>query len=518
MTKFKNMVRIISFFSILLLVSCSNPDTPKETSKLGEASLEVTGKPEAQADFENGLLLLYSFEFDDAREAFQRALAEDSTMAMAYWGVAMTYNHPLWRTQFTDSAQAVLALREENGAVPGSDLEEDLLSSLDVLYEDGESKEIRDKNYADYYEKLYNKYPKNEEVAAFYALSLLGSVADGRDDKIFDKAGKVASKILETNPNHPGGLHYVIHAYDDPANAELAMEAANTYAKVAPEASHALHMPSHIFIAKGMWDKVISSNIDAYDASVERMKRKNLKDGARSYHAYSWLQYAYLQEGNFDEASDMLAKMIDYVENDPTKGARSYLVEMKGQYLIDTDAWETDFANIKIDVSDLNIMANAKCRFQDAMVAFNTKNQEAFEPILSALNDDIRRQALYLDTVDFKLCLPTQRTAPMPSDIASAKAVSLQIEALKAWAAGDQAGTEKHLTQAIATADTLSFSYGPPEIQKPVHELYADWLLNQGRYSEAASQYEIALERAPGRRLSVAGVEKAKSSGTVAVL
>src|SRR5690606_15220081 len=168
------------------------------------AHLEVSGKPEAQADFEKGLLLLYSFEFDDAREAFKEALKEDPAMAMAYWGVAMTYNHPLWQTQYTDSAQAVLALREKNDALPGSELESDFLTALDVLFEDGELKEVRDKNYADYFVKLYKKYPENQEVAAFYALALLVSVPDGRDDEIFAKAGKVASKILETNPNHPG--------------------------------------------------------------------------------------------------------------------------------------------------------------------------------------------------------------------------------------------------------------------------------------------------------------------------
>ncbi|NEN23206.1 tetratricopeptide repeat protein [Cryomorpha ignava] len=510
------MVRTISFLTVLLLLSCSNPPAPKQTSQLGVANLEVSGKPEAIADFENGLLLLYSFEYDDAREAFQGALKEDSSMAMAYWGLAMTYNHPLWRTQFTDSAQAVLSLRERRNAKPGSELESDLLSSLDVLYQDGESKEIRDKNYADYFETLNKKYPDNQEVAAFYALSLLGSVADGRDEKTFEKAGKVAAEILKTNPNHPGGLHYVIHAYDDPEHAELAMDAANAYAKVAPEASHALHMPSHIFIAKGMWDKVIASNIDAYEASVERMKRKGLKDGARSFHAYSWLQYAYLQKGNFDEASELLQKMIRYVENDPTKGARSYLAEMKGQYLVDTGDWNQAFAELEVDVSDLNIMANAKCRFHDAMVAFSNKNAKRIDSAITALDDDIRRQTLYLDTVDFKLCLPTQRTAPMPSDIASAKAVSLQMKGIQAWIAGDNNSTEKFLLQAIATADTLSFSYGPPEIQKPVNELYADWLMVQKRYDDAAAQYEKALERAPGRRLSVEGVEKARV--TMAVL
>src|SRR5690606_11448067 len=119
-----------------------------------------------------------------------------------------------------------------------------------------------------------------------------------------------------------------------------------------------------------------------------------------------------------------------------------------------------------VDVSDLNIMVFAKTSFQDAMVAFYNKNTQQIESIVTALDDDIRRQELILDTMDFKLCLPTMRTEPMPSDIASAKAVLLQIKGLNAWIGADNAGTEKLLVQAIATADTLSFSYGPPEIQK----------------------------------------------------
>ena len=515
------MIKYISLFICLLLFSCTNIEKQEKTSELGTANLEVTGSPEAKVDFEKGLLLLYSFEYEDSREAFSAAMQKDSSMAMAYWGVAMTYNHPLWRTQLNDSAEAILKLREEANAVAGSELESDFLNSLDILYADGETKENRDKNYAAYFEKLTEKYPNNQEVAAFYSLALLGSVPDGRDEQTYGKAGKVASEILETNPNHPGALHYVIHAYDDPRHAEMAMDAANAYAKVAPDASHALHMPSHIFIAKGMWDKVIASNIDAYQASVDRMERKGLKDGARSFHAYSWLQYAYLQKGNFAEAEKMLTAMQDYLKNDPTKGTRAYMLDMKGQYLIGTEAWNSPFTNIRVDVSDLNIVNHAKRSFQDAMVAFKNNDTGKIDSLIASLDDDIRRQELYLDTVDFKLCLPTQRSAPSPSDIAGTKAILLQIKALREWSEGNSSDTEKYIVQSAATADTLDFSYGPPEIQKPVHEFYADWLMTQEQYNKAAIEYEKALEDAPGRRLSEQGLAKAKKSidtSTLAVI
>lgn len=506
------MLRYISFILAITLLSCSSSDSESEnqSSRLGVADLKVNGAPEAMEDFEKGLLLLYSFEYEDARESFEKAMEIDSTMAMAYWGIAMTYNHPLWRTQFTDSAQAILQLRTDRNAEPQSELETDFLSALDVLYEDGKLKEDRDKNYAAYFKKLHKKYPSNPDVAAFYSLSLLGSVGDGREVETYEKAGEIASKVLENHPEHPGALHYLIHAYDDPDHATLALDAADTYANVAPEASHALHMPSHIFVAMGMWDRVIASNIEAYDASVARMKRKGLNDGARSYHAYAWLQYGYLQNGDIEEAGNMLEKMVDYVENDPTTGARSYLADMKGRYLIESNDRDNDFANIEIDVSDLNIMDNAICHFQDAWIACENGKTDKIDTLIASLNADIRRQVLYLDTVDFVICLPIQRSAPFPSDIAGAKTISLQLQALKSWIENSDTETEKFLTESIATSDTLSFNFGPPEIQKPPHELYADWLITQSRYEEAIVHYNIQLERAPGRRLCLEGIEKAK--------
>ncbi|MCF6223634.1 MAG: hypothetical protein L3J34_07890 [Flavobacteriaceae bacterium] len=150
--------------------------------------------------------------------------------------------------------------------------------------------------------KLNLKYPDNHEVKAFYALSLLGSVSDGRDDEIYGKGAKIAQGIIEENPNHPGALHYLIHSYDDPKHANLALDAAYSYAKVAPDASHALHMPSHIFVAMGMWDEVVKSNENSYQASVNRMERKKLDNDARGYHAFHWLEYGYLQQNRFEDA------------------------------------------------------------------------------------------------------------------------------------------------------------------------------------------------------------------------
>lgn len=265
------------FFSLVFaitLFSC-NKET-KNTDYLGIVNIEISGDQDALPHFEKGLLLLHSFEYDDAREAFLEAQEIDPNMAMAYWGEAMSYNHNLWSEQNYESATETLAkLKEIDYSDTVSDLEKDLIESLFVLYKPQTDKHERDVAYSKYMENLNDKYPDNHEVAAFYALSLLGSAEEGRDDALFEKGAKIAQGIIEENPNHPGALHYLIHSYDDPAHANLALSAADNYSKVAPDASHALHMPSHIYVASGMWDEVVSSNISSYEASLHRMERKN---------------------------------------------------------------------------------------------------------------------------------------------------------------------------------------------------------------------------------------------------
>src|SRR5690606_5439976 len=172
-----------------------------------------------------------------------------------------------------------------------------------------------------------------------------------------------AKKVLNKNPKHPGALHYLIHSYDDPYHAELAFDAANSYSKVAPDASHALHMPSHIYVAMGMWDNVISSNIDSYQASLNRMEKKNLDGDARGYHAFHWLEYGYLQKGNFEEAKKMALDMKKYVSEDSSKRARVHLVFLKGTYLTETDEWDGEIADIPVNITDLNISVRSQYQF-----------------------------------------------------------------------------------------------------------------------------------------------------------
>lgn len=494
------MKRFLLLPLTILLFACS--PSPKKTANLNALNIEVQGTPEAKDAFNTGLFLLHSFEYKDARESFRKAIAIDSTMAMAYWGVAMTFNHPIWHQQDPDSARTSLNNRTRVGAEPNSELEADFLESLEILYKEGIAKADRDKNYSEYYTKVSQRYPKNQDVQAFYALSLLGSVQDGRDVEVYEKAGKICAQILKENPQHPGALHYLIHAYDDPDHASLAMEAALTYAKVAPSASHALHMPSHIFVAKGMWNEVISSNIDAYQASVDRMVAKGLDNDARGYHAYHWLQYGYLQKGEFQKASDMLDSMEVYATNTPSKSGRAYLIRLQGTYLAETGAWDSPYADINVDASDLNLSIKAKQYFIKAMKSYSIDDMDSLNATKDLLEALIGRESLFADTLDFKLCIPSDLSTAQPSDIAAAKAILYQVYALGFMLSGNNDLAEEYLVKSTKLENSIDYSFGPPTIQKPTYELYADWLLSQKRNKEALVQYEKELKRAPGRRLS----------------
>ena len=224
--------RVIIFFATLALISCKeNAQQPE--NHLGEIKFEATGKAEAQPLFTKGMLLLHSFEYADAAEAFVEVKTMDPDFVMAYWGEAMTYNHPLWQEQNYDKGNEILnALAPTpDGRIEKAktDIEKDFIGGINILYGPGD-KATRDSSYAEYMETLYDKYPGNDEVASFYSLALNGWGTTDTNKQIFEKAAKISYEVLERNPNHPGALHYIIHAYDDPQYADLALVTADRYA------------------------------------------------------------------------------------------------------------------------------------------------------------------------------------------------------------------------------------------------------------------------------------------------
>ncbi|MCX7547496.1 hypothetical protein OS188_05955 [Xanthomarina sp. F1114] len=509
--KVKNLFVVLLIASVL---SCKNKNknTDVDTSKLGVVEFQVTGNQLAQDYFEKGLLLLHSFEYEDAREEFLLAQKADPDMAMAYWGEAMTYNHSLWGQQdYKAGISAVQKAKSLQEDQEYSTIENGFLQAIDVLYTPKTSKKDRDKSYMQYMKQLHETHPDNQEIAAFYAISLLGSVPEGRDDSIYGEGAKIAQQVLEKNPKHPGALHYLIHSYDDPYHAELAFDAANSYAKVAPDASHALHMPSHIYVALGMWDEVIASNIDSYQASLNRMQRKGLDNNARGFHAFHWLQYGYLQKGDFEKARQMVLDMTQYLKETPNNRIKNYLVFLKGTYLVETNQWNSDIANIEVDVSNLNLTIQSQYYFIEGYRAYLDGDLEKVTQTMDTMSQKIEKESIWVSNLDsgFSMCATVSRDTPTKMDLMQSQIMLMQVKALKAWMEQDVQKTEELLKESTIQEQAISYSYGPPVIIKPTSELYAEWLMEQNRFDEAIEQYNATLERATKRRLAVEGIEKA---------
>ena len=511
----KNLIHIL--FIVVLFVQCGDKQAiSHQDINLGEIEFKVSSSEEAAPYFHEGLLLLHSFEFEDAADKFVKAQQIDSNFVMAYWGEAMTFNHPLWKERYSEEGTAALKkladTKKDRLTMAKTPLEFDLLEGVEILYTNGDKKEL-DIAYKNHMEKLYKKYPEHHEVAAFYALSLLGSSKSRKDDDNYEVGAKIAQSILSENPHHPGALHYLIHSYDDPDHATLALDAANRYSKVAPDAEHALHMPSHIFVALGMWDEVINSNIASYEASVVRMKKKELDNDARGYHAFKWLMYGYLQKGDFEKAREMVYDMKQYCEEKPSSKARAHYIMMKADYLTESGNWKDSIANDIVDLEKLNLQTQGVQIFTQGMSAYKKRNKNSLNAAINDLNIMQTDSETQMVIGTPKMCSGISRylQPPSVSEVNSIKVLKYELMAFSALLNKNEKSAEKWMQQATEAEETTTYNYGPPNIVKPSFELYGEWLVEKDRKKEARQQFEKVLKRAPKRRLAIMGLENTKS-------
>ena len=499
-----------SLFFLLLLFSCQQTaEVPnqEEGDQLGLINFKFSGNEEAQPLFKKGLLLLHNFEYDDAREAFLEAQKADSTMVMAVWGEAMTYNHPLWREQEYENAQAALqkiaTLPKERQEKASTPIEKDWLQAIEVLYGEGEKKE-RDQQYKEFMEGLYKKHPGDHEVAAFYALSCLGA-GSARKMEAYEQGASIVKNIIQDNPQHPGALHYLIHSYDDPGHAPLALNAANSYSKVAADAAHALHMPSHIYVAVGMWNEVVQSNIASWKASVNRMEAKELDGDARSYHAYHWWVYGLLQKGQYAAATKLMQQMDEYISDESKKSSRTYLIRMKGNFLVETGLWNDSIADYQTEMEDINIVGRSVYDYLEGVKAYRQKDLEQLNTILETMTKRRGFAETLVSNEGAPMCnaAGSDRFAPNRSDIDKAHVMEMELRALRSWT--DAAEAEQWLKRAAELEESSSYAYGPPTIVQPSSELYGQWLLENQKAEEALQQFEKAIERGPRRVAALYG-------------
>jgi tetratricopeptide (TPR) repeat protein len=469
-----------------------------QQSKLGHIEFPTSGSAEAQQHFVQGVLLLHSFEYSDAREEFQAAARLEPRFAMAYWGEALTYTHPIWVQQDTPAARAALAhlasTPDARLELAPTEREKDYLRSVEVLYGEGD-KVSRDIAYANAMHRMMKKYPDDLEAASLYAVALLGTCQYERQAATYMRAAAVAEEVFAKNPQHPGAIHYLIHAYDDPIHAPLGLRPARVYGKIAGSASHAQHMPSHIFFALGMWDEAIAANEASVEVADERVKRKGLSPSERNYHSLLWLEYAYLQEGRVAAARQLLSGIQ----------LPRQLSHMRATYAVETGDWDRSPADL--DLSHGDVLTNVAALGAEGLVdVAHGRLAEARECAVAARKE--------IDSSADHDAAANHGSMPMadpPNTRKLAQIMSRQVEAAILHAEGKADKAFALLAQTATDEDALGFEFGPPMPLKPTRELYGELLLQASQPDEARRQFERVLQRTPGRALSLQGLARAQA-------
>jgi tetratricopeptide (TPR) repeat protein len=359
-------------------------------------------------------------------------------------------------------------------------------------------------------QELYRHYPEDDEIAAFYALALLGSTEGTRNTETYMQAAEIVEKVTSHNSEHPGAAHYAIHAYDDPIHASLGLRAACSYAKLAPGASHALHMPSHIFLALGMWDDVISSNQAAWEASIRHNPEGTLSlYMVHDLHALQWLSYAYLQKNDFQKSYQLVKLMEKIATSSMTPAAKSYYALMRAAYISESQNWTADLQ--PIDMTGIELSARSSDMYINVMIALNTERSK------KKLKDKIEALERSYGTIP-PFVPETEKhtdyfTSITNSGISAAQIAELEWRAQIKLHQGKKEEAIKDLVAANLLENQRSFGYGPPVPIKPAHELLGDVLLRDHQYRSAYNQYVMSLKRAPNRARSSDGLEAAQDRG-----
>jgi len=484
---------------------------------LGRIAFPNSGPAEAQPAFLRGVLLLHSFEYEDAAEAFREAQEVAPDFALAYWGEALTHSHPIWHEENPEQARAVLARLAPDAAgraaKAGDERERALLASLEVLFSGGARSE-RAQAYCEAIGALSARHPDDLELAAFHALAILGTATQGRDLPIYMRAAARAEEILERAPDHPGALHYAIHCYDDPVHAPLGLRMARRYGKVAAAAEHALHMPAHIYVALGMWEDSIEANLAASAAADARRARKGLDADARGYHSLYWLEYSYLQLSRGAEAARMLARMRADEKEKSSPRTRMHLALMRAAYVIALETFDHEVARFEVPLDGLDPAPAAAELYLRGRVALTKGDVATARAALDALvlQRGPLERLLSEGASAAACCAPTTRSNYLPGRLA-AHVMELQLAGLITLHTGPEDEAFAQLSAAAEKEDAMGFDFGPPVVVEPAHELLGTVLLQRGRHAEAAVEFEAALRRAPGRLRNLQGLARARAEG-----
>ena len=472
---------------------------------LGRISFPNSGSQAAQAPFIRGVLLLHSFEYDEAIAAFREAQRIDPAFALAYWGEALSYNQPLWYNESVDKARAALARLAPTAAARQAKAptarEKGYLDAVERLSATG-AKSTRDQAYADRMGELSRANPQDDEAAVLYALALLGTIPSGeRNLPVSLKAGEIAAAVLKRNPQHPGAAHTVLHAYDDGEHAAMALEAARIYAKIAPASSHARHMPSHAFLPLGLWDEAAASDEAAWQTSIDLAKAKGLSAAQYDFHALGWLQYEYMQQGRFAKAESLIALVPSgpspaaspnhqHVESEIGRGfgavsLKGERASMRARLVVESGRWELMKGQQSFDnVDELFALGLASVKLND-----RGRAEAALEHLQKA-----------------------RAAAPDADNKRLAEIMYRQVGGLYQMMRGEKAEGVAALESAAGIESEAPRPIARPYPIKPAGELYAETLLANGDAAGAVRAFQASLTRTPRRAQSLIGLARAAAA------
>jgi hypothetical protein len=470
----------------------------------GTIHFPTSCSPKLASDFERAVAMLHSFAYPEAAQAFADVAARDPGCAMAQWGIAMSYFHTIWGPPTADEFAAGRAAAEKATALAprASAREQDLIAAIAAYYRgDGIAHATRVATYEQAMAAAAQRSPDDHEVQIFYALSILGVAYNSPPDKTYARqkqAAAILNRLLPLEPDHPGIAHYMIHSFDYPELAELAVPAARAYAKIAPAAPHALHMPSHIFTRLGMWQESIESNLASAAAARALMARTH--PGATAYeglHAMDYLEYAYLQTGQDAMARAIVDSLAQIASLDaPAFQAGYALASIPARYALERRDWKAAAA---LGTRPAGFPWE-KYPYAEAIVHLARAVGAAHTGDLAT----VRKATARLDTIQAGL------RGQMGFDWATQ--VEIQHREAQAWLAYAEKKRDEAVTLMRAAADledsTDKHPVTPGAIL-PAREQLADLLYELGRPDAALSEYEASLKLAPARLNSYLGAAQA---------
>ncbi|MDT8067501.1 MAG: hypothetical protein ROO76_04975 [Terriglobia bacterium] len=456
--------------------------------KLGTVSFANSCSSTVQPQFNRAVALLHSFTFPDAGKGFKQVFAADPNCAMARWGIAMSLYHELWEAPGpADLARGSAELAQAE-KMPTSPREHEYIAALATYYRDSDklSPQIRAKAYSDAMAKLARDNPKDSEAQIFYALSLIATASPmDKTQSNQKRAVSILEPLYKKYPDHPGLAHYIIHACDSTEMAAQGLPAARAYAKIAPSAPHALHMPSHIFTRLGYWDDSIQSNLASRAAAHQH------GDIGEELHAMDYLTYAYLQRGREADAAKVVAGLRAMEGVNPADFKMGYAgVAMPVRYAIERRQWAEAAKIAPVDNTPAYIASIAHWARALGFARSGRPNAADAEiATLQHLNDEAKNGSPFWATQ-----------------------VHVQLLEAQAWTANAR-GKKDEAVRLLRTAaneedavEKLPVTPGPIV---PAREQLGDLLLSLKHPKEALKEFESSLRQAPGRRGALTGAAEA---------